>query len=79
MLDAFGEVFELSLTLHSESTKVTLTQACDRILGQFKEGHSGKDTKAADVPLVQYRCSLPSTVSLIRELLDEIDVVDPSK
>ena len=84
MLDAFGEVFELSLALQSESTTLTkayeLVKHCIRTLAQFKEGHIGKDTKAADVPLVPSRCSLPFTASLaIRELLDEIDVVDPSK
>ena len=44
MLDAFGEVCELSLALQSESTTLSkayeLVKRCIIALAQFKEGHS---------------------------------------
>ena len=93
MLDPFGEVFELSLALQSEST--TLSKAYMRVkrcitsLAQFKEGRSGKYTNTWSGGITfrwcnigPTRCSLPFTASpdkVIRALLDEIDVVEPSK
>ena len=52
MLDAFGEVSELSLALQSESTTLSkaykLVKRCIRALAQFTEGHSGEHTKTAE-------------------------------
>ena len=53
MLNAFGEVSELSLALQSESTTLSkaykLLKRCIRALAQFKEGHSGEHTNTAEV------------------------------